>query len=145
VNDELQRRINEHVLNGDAPSIIWAMEGQIRINTQLEAKLAELAELERREALLTERVLADMELDSALAVPDRWPKLDDGRNVRVLNARYRKALARDALTDAGFPWTEDPVPAAEPEGEFGACDECGEPLMFASMSTCASCAWSHER
>jgi hypothetical protein len=51
VNDELQRRINEHVLNGDAPSIIWAMEGQIRINTKLEAKLAEL---ERREALLTE-------------------------------------------------------------------------------------------
>jgi hypothetical protein len=50
VNDELQRRINEHVLNGDAPSIIWAIEGQIRINTQLEAKLAEL---ERREALLT--------------------------------------------------------------------------------------------
>jgi hypothetical protein len=48
VNDELQRRINEHVLNGDAPSIIWAMEGQIRINTELEAKLAEL---ERREAL----------------------------------------------------------------------------------------------
>jgi hypothetical protein len=50
VNDELQRRINAHVLNGDAPSIIWAMEGQIRINTELEAKLAEL---ERREALLT--------------------------------------------------------------------------------------------
>jgi hypothetical protein len=48
VNDELQRRINEHVLNGDAPSIIWAMEGQIRINTELEAKVAEL---ERREAL----------------------------------------------------------------------------------------------
>jgi hypothetical protein len=103
VNDELQRRINEHVLNGDAPSIIWAMEGQIRINTELEAKLAEL---ERREALLTERVLADMELDSALAVPDQWPKPDDGRNVRVLNARYRKAVARDALTDAGFPWTD---------------------------------------
>jgi hypothetical protein len=48
VNDELQWRINEHVLNGDAPSIIWAMEGQIRMNTELEAKLAEL---ERREAL----------------------------------------------------------------------------------------------
>jgi hypothetical protein len=53
VNDELQWRINEHVLNGDAPSIIWAMERQIRINTELEARLAEL---ERREALLTERM-----------------------------------------------------------------------------------------
>jgi hypothetical protein len=50
VNDELQWRINEHVLNGDAPSIIWAMERQIRINTELEVKVAEL---ERREALLT--------------------------------------------------------------------------------------------
>jgi hypothetical protein len=61
VNDELQRRINEHVLNGDAPSIIWAMEGQIRINTKLEAKLAEL---ERREALLTDYII---KADQAIA------------------------------------------------------------------------------
>jgi hypothetical protein len=67
VNDELQRRINEHVLNGDAPSIIWAMEGQIRINTELEARLAEL---ERREALLTAFVVAD---DRTQALyPERW-------------------------------------------------------------------------
>jgi hypothetical protein len=44
MSDELQRRINEHVLNGDAPSIIWAMEGQIRINTKLEAENTALRE-----------------------------------------------------------------------------------------------------
>jgi hypothetical protein len=103
VNDELQRRINAHVLNGDAPSIIWAMEGQIRINTELEAKLAEL---ERREALLT-NVVRDVY---------RWSEHVYGAG----NAEgwYEVAMTRiqelrgslDALTDAGFPWTEEPQP-----------------------------------
>jgi hypothetical protein len=66
VNDELQRRINEHVLNGDAPSIIWAMEGQIRINTELEVRIAEL---ERREALLTATI---DELDKWVGGRSRW-------------------------------------------------------------------------
>jgi hypothetical protein len=78
VNDELQRRIKEHVLNGDAPSIIWAMEGQIRINTKLEAKLAEL---ERREALLTAFVVAYKAHENNLSrhTAGDWsdPQLDD--------------------------------------------------------------------
>lgn len=93
MNDELQRRINEHVLNGDAPSIIWAMEGQIRINTELEAKVAEL---ERREALLT----------AVVDARDRYianPHSESEWRIEELHK------ARQALTDAGFPWTEEPV------------------------------------
>jgi vacuolar-type H+-ATPase subunit E/Vma4 len=84
VNDELQRRINAHVLNGDAPSIIWAMERQIRINTELEAKLAEL---ERREALLTEALMSAVELL---------------RGIRTDAAIDRNEKALDALIADGF-------------------------------------------
>jgi hypothetical protein len=102
VNDDLQRRINEHVLNGDAPSIIWAMEGQIRINTKLEAKLAEL---ERREALLTAVVVAHDAENGA------WWN-DDGKgdpfdwHERWEHSAEAVFVARKALTDAGFPWTD---------------------------------------
>ena len=41
-----------------------------------------------------------------------------------------------ALAEAGFPRDEE---AADGDDEFGYCDMCGEPLMFASMSVCASC------
>jgi hypothetical protein len=91
VNDELQRRITEHVLNGDAPSIIWAMEAQIRINTKLEAKLAEL---ERREALLTAVVVARRKWLACTRLPEQDALLEE------LHA------ADDALTDAGFPWEQ---------------------------------------
>jgi hypothetical protein len=95
VNDELQRRINEHVLNGDAPSIIWAMEGQIRINTKLEAKLAEL---ERRGALLT-------------AFVEAWETERRATTGAVILTAYNTMLGcHAALVDAGFPWTEEPQP-----------------------------------
>jgi hypothetical protein len=82
VNDELQRRINEHVLNGDAPSIIWAMEGQIRINTELEARLAEL---ERREALLTAFVVAEDAFNALMDSGD-WDG-DDAAYHAMMGAR----------------------------------------------------------
>lgn len=44
VIQQLQDRINECVLNGDAPSLIRMMEGQIRIVAQLEATNAALRE-----------------------------------------------------------------------------------------------------
>jgi hypothetical protein len=90
VNDELQRRITEHVLNGDAPSIIWAMEAQIRINTKLEAKLAEL---ERREALLTEGYLA-YEAD--------WFSEHPVWSEEGLRIEARLEAARAAIADAGL-------------------------------------------
>ena len=98
VNDELQRRINEHVLNGDAPSIIWAMEGQIRINTELEAKLAEL---ERREALLTACVLAEEAYTSAYEASENiaTDHFCEAKRMEFLRARSK-------LDDAGFPWTD---------------------------------------
>jgi hypothetical protein len=110
VNDELQRRINEHVLNGDAPSIIWAMEGQIRINTELEAKLAELErrirqqddlllgvahdkanlrieliQAERREALLTAFVVAEDAFNALMDSGD-WDG-DDAAYHAMMEAR----------------------------------------------------------
>jgi hypothetical protein len=83
VNDELQRRINEHVLNGDAPSIIWAMEGQIRINTKLEVKVAEL---ERREALLTAFVVAEDAWNAHAECSYCWDE-DDELYWQMMNAR----------------------------------------------------------
>jgi hypothetical protein len=114
VNDELQRRINEHVLNGDAPSIIWAMEGQIRINTELEAKLAAL---ERREALLTAFARTLLELEAFKDDVDRvYGRRGgsssvpyDGINAEGARRANEFQEARRALTDAGFPWTKEPT------------------------------------
>jgi hypothetical protein len=82
VNDELQRRINEHVLNGDAPSIIWAMEGQIRINTELEAKLAEL-----ESALEDARVVYNAGLEEA-----------EEQDQRIVELERREALYEELVT-----------------------------------------------
>jgi hypothetical protein len=67
------------------------MEGQIRINTELEARLAEL---ERRDALLTAFVVAVEECD--------WVNVN-AELVQVAEGLFGK------LTDAGFPWTKEPT------------------------------------
>jgi hypothetical protein len=108
VNDELQRRINEHVLNGDAPSIIWAMERQIRINTELEAKVAEL---ERSEALL----LRFWQGYEVLGIYEGDPDLVDSfERIRgELASTYPNTIFDSkgrSLTEAGFPWTEEAQP-----------------------------------
>ena len=44
MNQQLQDRITELVLNGDAPSLIWMFEGQLRITDLAYARIAELEE-----------------------------------------------------------------------------------------------------
>jgi hypothetical protein len=44
MNQQLQDRITELVLNGDAPSLIWLVEGQLRITDLAYARIAELEE-----------------------------------------------------------------------------------------------------
>ncbi len=35
------------------------------------------------------------------------------------------------------------IEVLDQDAENGFCDECGEPLMFASLSTCAQCVQAH--
>jgi hypothetical protein len=67
---------------------------------------------------------------------DAWDM--DGARIAL---RQYEAERQRLATDYGVPL---PGQEGATEDEFGYCDECGEPLMFASMSTCASCAWNHE-
>lgn len=92
-------------------SLAWSVAKDL-IETQkvrLSLQEARIAELERREALLTEAVMAVKAIRS------------DPVGERLIDAWNRFYRADGALTDAGFPW-----PTGTGEEPDSVCPACGE-------------------
>lgn len=107
---------------------------------------ARIAELERREAVLTRLMHATRDLDicgirgakgrcqgcdahyvnAVAAVIDEWPALQNGW-VR-------------ALTDAGFPWPTKPSEGSpEDDPDDVSCVICGAPVLIEGLTLCGPC------
>lgn len=131
MNADLQARLTEYVRAGDIPAVLWAFEAEIRLNAACEME---------RQALREFVKAMDAYEQAGLTRP--WTEYSADRTSRFYAQELREMItARQRLaTDHNLPLPGDQRTGADAEDEdFGNCDICGEPLMFRSMSTCASC------